>query len=73
MTKKERFEQALISRNDLKLAEFWNELEHEFHDPYSVDKLAAKSEWMLLKQQSENHKLMINFLEVMEMKKEELT
>jgi len=72
MTKKERFEKALSDRNDIKLAEFWNELEHEFDDPYSIEKLAAKSEWMLLKSQSENHRLMINFLEIMELKQEEL-
>lgn len=66
--KLKRFEQAIVNRNDVKLAQFYNEIKEGIENHNSVENLLAKSEWILLKSQSENHRLMIYFLEMMEAK-----
>ena len=70
--KLKRFEQAIAKRKDVNLAQFYNEIKADLENPYSVELMTAKTEWMLMKNQAENHKLMIEFVEVMDKRRKEL-
>lgn len=63
MTALERFEQAIIRRRDVKLAEFYNEVKHQLENPWSMENMTAKQEYLHWKHRADIEMSTFDFIQ----------